>query len=630
MTLFAAFKPIAAIATTPQSTQLLHPLCQSLTATLYVPETLSLIDSTTCHYQGSLKNHLATIWAENRAFIFCLATGAVIRLIAPLLEDKASDPAIIVVEPTGQYVISLCSGHQGGADRLAQLIAQQLNATPIITGASHSLNLPAIDILGLPFGWRKGPGDWTGVSHAIACQKRVQVIQEAGSKLWQDNLPQNHPFYFGFPEIGDNNLIEARVWISATKRKFAEGSTLPKVQWYPRVLWVGIGCIRGTSQGLIESAIEKIFQKYHLATEAIAGIATIDIKADEVGIVEYCQEKQYPLLTYSSDVLNTIKVPNPSEVVKEEVGTPSVAEAAAIYGANYWFNYGGSGDKVGLEKSLLVTKQVVKSDNEAGTVAIAQSQLEYTGKEGKIYLVGMGPGSLEQMTPAAKTAINQADAIIGYSLYLELIQSLRRPGQIVESLPITKEKKRAQRAIYLAKWGLSVAVISSGDCGIYGMAGLVLEELKNINWDGKNPSIEVFPGITALQAAAARVGTPLMHDFCAISLSDLLTPWDVIKKRLEAAAIGDFVTALYNPRSQTRQNQIIEAQTIFLQHRNHQTPVALVRCAYRQDENIILTNLQEMLEHKIDMLTTVLIGNSSTFLHQNWMITPRGYNQFRR
>ena len=165
MTLFAAFKPIAAISTTPQSTQLLHPLCQSLTATLYVPETLSLIDSTTCHYQGSLKNHLATIWAENRAFIFCLATGAAIRLIAPLLEDKASDPAIIVVEPTGQYVISLCSGHQGGADRLAQLIAQQLNATPIITGASHSLNLPAIDILGLPFGWRKGPGDWLSLIH---------------------------------------------------------------------------------------------------------------------------------------------------------------------------------------------------------------------------------------------------------------------------------------------------------------------------------------------------------------------------------------------------------------------------------------------------------------------------------
>ena len=624
--IFDGFHPMVAIATTPQATELLHSLCQRLKATLYVPETLPLIDTTTLHYQGSLKAHLATIWPKNRAFIFCLATGAVIRLIAPLLKDKASDPAIIVIDPLGNYVISLCSGHQGGADRLTQLIAHELNATPIITSASHSLNLPGIDILGLPFGWRKGSGDWTGVSHAIASQKTVQVIQEAGSQLWKDNLPQNHPFYFGFPEIDETIEPAARIWISPTQRKFAETSTFPKVQWYPRVLWVGLGCIRGTSQEFITSAIEKVCQKYHLATEAITGIATIDIKADEVGIIEYCQEKQYPLLTYSADVLNTIKVPHPSEVVKKEVGTGSVAEAAAIYGANYWFNYGGNREKIELEKSLLVPKQVIKSDNEAVTIAIAQSELEYTGREGKIYLVGMGPGSLDQITPAAKTAINEADAIIGYSLYLDLIKPLRRSGQIVESLPITKEKERAQRAIELAHWGLSVAVISSGDCGIYGMAGLVLEALKNCNWDGKNPSIEVFPGITALQAAAARVGTPLMHDFCAISLSDLLTPWDVIKKRLTAAAMGDFVTALYNPRSQTRQTQIIEAQTTFLQYRNGNTPVALVRCAYRQDESIILTNLSEMLNHKIDMLTTVLIGNSSTFFHQNWMITPRGYN----
>ncbi|MGB5595155.1 MAG: precorrin-3B C(17)-methyltransferase [Crocosphaera sp.] len=618
MSLFDTFHPIGAIATTPQAINLLHPLCQQLEGTLYLPETLALIDATTEHYQDSLKVHLATIWPKKRALIFCLASGAVVRLIAPLLEDKASDPAIIVIAPTGQYVISLCSGHQGGADHLAQLIAQQLNATPIITGASHSLNLPGIDVLGLPFGWRQGPGNWTGVSHAIACQKTVQVIQEEGSRLWKDNLPQNHPFYFGFPEIGENVTPDARIWISATKRRFAEESDIPKVQWYPRLLWVGIGCIRGTSQELIASAIEEVCQSYHLATEAIAAIATIDIKADEVGIVQYCQDKQLPLFTYSADILNTINVPNPSDVVKQEVGTSSVAEAAAIYGASHWLNTDN-------DASLLVPKQIIKSTPEAVTIAIAQSSLEYTGRQGQLYLVGMGPGSLEQITPAAKTAINKADAIIGYSLYLDLIKTLKRPGQIVEGLPITQERKRAQRAIELAQWGLTVAVISSGDCGIYGMAGLVLEELKNNHWDGKNPHIEVFPGITALQAAAARVGTPLMHDFCAISLSDLLTPWEVISKRLEAAAKGDFVTAIYNPRSQTRQTQIIEAQNIFLKHRNTNTPVALVRCAYRQDETIILTNLSEMLNHSIDMLTTVLIGNSSTCNYQNWMITPRGY-----
>jgi cobalt-precorrin 5A hydrolase/precorrin-3B C17-methyltransferase len=234
------------------------------------------------------------------------------------------------------------------------------------------------------------------------------------------------------------------------------------------------------------------------------------------------------------------------------------------------------------------------------------------------------------MTPAAQSAVTQADAIIGYFLYIDLIGPLRRPGQIVEALPITQERQRAQRAIELAQWGLTVAVVSSGDSGIYGMAGLVLEELAANGWDGKKPQVEIFPGISALQSAAARVGTPLMHDFCAISLSDLLTPWEVIQKRLAMAAQGDFITALYNPRSRTRTQQIETAQHIFLQHRPHDTPVAIVKAAYRAEEQITLTTLAKMTDSKIDMLTTVIIGNSSTRTHKNWMITPRGYLGFKQ
>jgi cobalt-precorrin 5A hydrolase/precorrin-3B C17-methyltransferase len=232
------------------------------------------------------------------------------------------------------------------------------------------------------------------------------------------------------------------------------------------------------------------------------------------------------------------------------------------------------------------------------------------------------------MTPAAQTAVSCADAVIGYSLYIDLINPLLHPGQIVEALPITQERQRAQRAIELAQWGLTVAVVSSGDCGIYGMAGLVLEELRAQGWDGKTPGVQVFPGITALQAAASRVGAPLMHDFCAISLSDLLTPWEVIEKRLTAAAQADFVTALYNPRSQTRIQQIATATAIFLQYRDPTTPVAIVRSAYRQDEQITLTTLEKLLETPIDMLTVVLIGNQSTRTQGDWMITPRGYLGF--
>jgi len=642
--LFQDFQPIAAIATTPTAARRLQPLCQTTGATLWVPESLNTLEQVHV-YTGSLKAHIASLWHHHRAFVFCLASGAVVRLIAPLLEDKSLDPAVVVVDEAGQFVISLCSGHQGGADQLARIVALQLGATPVLTGASAGLGLPGVDILGVPFGWQRGEGDWTGVSAVVARGEPVQVIQEAGSTLWQNHLPKGHPFHFGFPEYpatpplpplgkggsqNSNVMPKARIWISPTQRRFSLLSDLPKIQWHPRVLWVGIGCERGTSRQLIETAIQQVCRSNHLAESAIAGIATIDIKADEVGLVELCREgfanakgeRALPLRTFSAEVLRSVNVPNPSAVVEKEVGTPSVAEAAALLAAN------GVGAKAFVP--LLVAKQIFKLEGQPGavTVAIAQSEQEYTGRTGQLLLIGTGPGQLDQMTPAAQTAVSCADAVIGYSLYIDLIAPLLRPGQIVEALPITQERQRAERAIEQAFWGLTVAVVSSGDCGIYGMAGLVLEELRAQGWDGKTPGVQVFPGISALQAAASRVGAPLMHDFCAISLSDLLTPWEVIEKRLTAAAQADFVTALYNPRSQTRTQQIATATAIFLKYRDPMTPIAIVRSAYRPDEQITLTTLEKLLETPIDMLTTVLIGNQSTRTHEDWMITPRGYLGF--
>ncbi|MEW6495934.1 MAG: precorrin-3B C(17)-methyltransferase [Cyanobacteriota bacterium] len=645
--MFQNFKPIAAIATTPTAAQTLQPLCQSSGAILWVPDSVNLAQAQV--YTGSLKDHIASLWPNHRAFVFCLATGAVVRLIAPLLQDKSRDPAVVVIDEKGQFVISLCSGHQGKADQLARMVAHQLGATPVITGASAGLGLPGVDILGIPFGWQRGEGDWTGVSAVVARGESVQVIQEAGSTLWQHHLPQGHSWQFGFPEYTATTKEEApspkaRIWISPTQRRFSPESDLPKVQWHPRVLWVGIGCERGTSKALIETAIKQVCQKHHLAESAIAGIATIDIKADEVGLVELCRERHWPLHTFPSEVLRSVNVPNPSTVVEKEVGTPSVAEAAALVAGQVSYRPGGKdgqdahpttisegkGGQDAHPTELLVAKQIVKLEGEPGavTVAIAQSEQEYTGRTGQLFLIGTGPGQLEQMTPAAQTAVSCADAVIGYSLYIDLITPLLHPGQIVEALPITQERQRAQRAIELAQWGLTVAVVSSGDCGIYGMAGLVLEELRANGWDGKTPGVQVFPGITALQAAASRVGAPLMHDFCAISLSDLLTPWTVIEKRLEAAAQADFITALYNPRSRTRTEQIATAQAIFLKYRDPMTPVAIVHSAYRQDEEITLTTLEKLLETPIDMLTTVLIGNQSTRTYGDWMITPRGYLGF--
>lgn len=591
------FQPLAAIAITPTAAKTLQPLCQSMGASLWVPESLK-IDSAQ-GYSESLKAHVSALWETQQAIVFCLAAGAVVRLIAPLLQHKSTDPAVVVVDEAGKFVISLCSGHTGGADKLTVLIAQLLGATPILTGASASLGLPAVDILGVPFGWQKGEGDWTKVSAVVAHQEAVAVIQESGSNLWQQVF-----------KFATSPSPQAKIWIT---HRTPMGDDTPQICWHPRILWVGIGCERGTPKETITQAITQVCLDNKLAENAIAGIATIDIKADEVGILELCQERNLPLRTFTAEVLNSVFVPNPSPVVKAEVGTPSVAEAAAMSAAQV--------------DSLVVTKQIFKSQG-AVTVAIAQAKREYTNRYGKLFLVGTGPGKLDQITPAAQNAISSADVVIGYALYIDLIKPLLQPQQIIEALPITQERQRAERAIELANWGLTVAVVSSGDSGIYGMAGLVMEQLQVTGWDGKTPSIQVFPGITALQAAAARVGTPLMHDFCAISLSDLLTPWEAIEKRLTAAAQADFITALYNPKSQTRTQQLATACAIFLKYRDGGTPVAIVRSAYRADEQITLTTLDKLLDTPVDMLTTVLIGNQSTRTHYNWMITPRGYLGF--
>ncbi|WP_017711949.1 precorrin-3B C(17)-methyltransferase [Prochlorothrix hollandica] len=627
------FSSLAAVTTTDSGCQRLAGLCQDFQIPLYTSAAVAQAwgDRTPIAphliqvYGSSLRDTLGDRWHRHQGFVFCLAAGAVVRLIAPLLGDKATDPAIVVVDEPGQFVISLCSGHQGQADHLAQQVARILGATPVLTGSATAQDFVGVDQIGVPFGWQRGAGDWTAVSGAVARREPVQVIQRDGSPLWQAHLPLqsslqvvNAPGTRGNP--GETTPPgTATIWITAESDP-PPTAPQPQVIWHPRTLWVGIGCERGTAAALIEEAIAQTCADHHWAMGAIAGVATVDLKADEAGLLAVCQQRGWTLRCFSPGQLQGIPVPTPSAVVEREVGTPSVAEAAARCAAGYQPEDPHSGP-------LLVAKQIHRQPGITGavTVAIAQAPQEYTGRSGALSLVGTGPGALSQMTPAAQAAITAADVVIGYSLYVDLVRPLVRPGQIIEALPITQERARAERAIELAHWGLTVAVISSGDSGIYGMAGLVLECLSRQGWDGQTPSVQVFPGITALQSAAAQVGTPLMHDFCAISLSDLLTPWPVIKTRLQAAAQADFVVALYNPQSKTRTEPLAQAQAIFLDHRDASTPVALVRSAYRPDQTITLTTLGDFLEQGVDMLTTVLIGNQSTYRHGDWLITPRGY-----
>lgn len=247
--------------------------------------------------------------------------------------------------------------------------------------------------------------------------------------------------------------------------------------------------------------------------------------------------------------------------------------------------------------------------------------------KGKLLIIGFGPGSFEHITKRAREAIEESEVVIGYNTYVDLISDLITSQKIVRT-GMTEEVSRAQEAVRQAEAGKKVAVISSGDAGVYGMAGLVYEVLIEKGWSRTaGVEVEVIPGISAINSSASLLGAPIMHDACTISLSDHLTPWDLIAKRVEAAGQADFVIALYNPRSGRRTRQIVETQQILLKYRSPETPVGIVKSAYRDREHVVITNLQNMLDHDIGMLTTVIIGNSSTMLYEGLMITPRGYQR---
>lgn len=244
---------------------------------------------------------------------------------------------------------------------------------------------------------------------------------------------------------------------------------------------------------------------------------------------------------------------------------------------------------------------------------------------GILYVVGIGPGAQDHATPAALKAIAESQLVVGYSTYIKLVRHLLEGKEIIKT-GMTEEIGRARSAIERARDGATVSLISSGDAGVYGMAGLVFQVLKEMGWKrGDSPELRLIPGMTALNSCASLVGAPLVHDSCSISLSDLLTPWSVIERRIEAAASADFVIGLYNPASGRRTRQIVDAQAIIRRHREGATPVALVKSAYRDMEQVILTDLDTFLDYEIGMLTTVIIGSSNTFMFEGYMVTPRGY-----
>jgi len=573
-------------------------------------------------------------WNERGNLIFIMASGIVVRTVAPLIKDKRTDPAVVVLDEKGGFAVSLLSGHLGGANKIAKEIADFLSGQAVITTASDTNNLPAIDL------WAKENDlvieNWDTVpeiSTRFLNSGELRVYSEVEIKMPEGFLRVDKP-------------SSADVLITSKNLKSQISASKFQAYLRPKNLIIGIGCNSGTAADEIKDAVKRALAEKKLSFLSIHSVATIDIKADEKGLNEFVREYGFSIKTFTADELNKISSESgvrsiqpigSSEIVFKATGAYAVAEPAALLASR--------ADELLVRKQKIGNVTVAVAEIKSG-VRCQVSGVKNKNEEakGKIFIVGTGPGSVEHITPYAQKAIRNSDVIVGYGTYLELIKELIEDKEIV-STGMTQEIERCKKAVELAMNGKTVAVISGGDPGIYAMAGLVFELLKDRNalcvmryaLKNKNASrvthhvsrvdVEVIPGISALNACAARLGAPLMHDFASISLSDRLTLWELIEKRLDAAAKADFVIILYNPKSKGRAKHIDRAMEIILKCRKPETPVGIVKGAMRGDERIIITDLKNMLEHDIDMQTTVIIGNSQTFVWNERMITPRGYEK---
>jgi len=357
----------------------------------------------------------------------------------------------------------------------------------------------------------------------------------------------------------------------------------------------------------------------NLSHHSIAGFATVDIKKDEKGILELSEENNLPIKFFNKEDLSKIIVPNPSNIVQKEIGTPSVAEASCLLAA-------GEESKLLEEKRIFKGKDFPKIKFGAVTIAIAESKNQYYPTNGEIHIIGSGPGDISFLTNNARKALSRCTVWIGYKMYLDLIKPLKRNDQVLIESKLTEEKERCSKAIQLAEEGIKVALISSGESGFYGMAGLLLELLQKIKKEYR-PYFEVHPGVSSVQLAAAISGAPLMNDFCSVSLSDKLTPWSLIEKRIEGALVGDFVIALFNPQSIERNWQLKSVVDICLQSRHGDTPVLIARQVGRENQTKKFFTLNTIPFKEIDMLSIIIIGNSQTTLVDEIFLTPRGYLQ---
>lgn len=536
----------------------------------------------TRRYDGPAAKQLPLAWRECDLIISHLALGATTRIVAPMLRSKVSDPGVVVVDEAGRFAVPLVGGHAGGANDLARRISEGTGATAVLTTATDALNLPALDTLGWAYS-----GDVAGVTRALIDGRPVLVEKTSNWPL--PPLPGNV----------STDATDPVARIVVTDSSSAAPSELPTVVLHPKSLVVGIGCNRGTDVAAIREVLETTLADAGLALDSVAAVTTVDLKAGEIGLLKLVKELGVPLLDYPADELATYEVPTPSELVKGHIGTPSVSEASVM--------------ARGAE--LIVPKH----HNGEATCAVGRIPAR-----GKLSVVGLGPGSRDLLTPRAQEALREATFIVGYGPYVKQIRDLARPGTRIYASKMGTEEARTAAAIEAARNGENVALVCGGDPAIYAMASPVLEQ----GTDGID--IDVVPGVTASLAVSAILGAPLGHDHVTLSLSDLHTSWENIEKRLYAAADGDFVVALYNPRSRTRLRHLPRALEILGAKRNPDTPVAVVQQADRSRQKVVMSTMAEFKPEWVDMNSLVVVGSTTTRYvtsgsGERLIVTPRDY-----
>lgn len=531
------------------------------------------------HRHGGLADAVRSEWGSADALVLFAATGVAVRVVAPLLGSKAGDPGVVCVDDAGLHAIALTGGHAGGANDLAVEVAGLIGATPVVSTATDLAGLPALDRLP---GYR-ADGD-------VAAVTRAWLDGEAPRVDWEEGL-EGWPVPFR-PGRG------GRVTVTDRARAASPGQVLLR----PRSLVVGTGASRGADPVGLWTAMEETLDRAGRHPASVDAVATADIKAAEPAVVALADRLGVPLLTFPAGILDRQAVPNPSSVVAAAVGTASVAEAAALVAA-------------GPGSTLVAEKRV--SAGADSTVAVARR----AGPAGHLAVVGLGPGRPEQRTPEAVAAVRHAEVVIGYGPYVDQAGDLLGPAQTVIRSPIGAETDRTSQALDHAAAGRRVALVCSGDPGVYALASLACE----LAPEHGSPPLTVVPGVTAALAGAAVLGAPLGHDHASVSLSDLLTPWHVIARRLQAVAQADFVVSLYNPRSRRRTTQLPEALRILAAHRPPSTPAAVLTDIGRPGHSTVRTTLAELDPASVGMLSLVVVGSSQTRWVGGRMVTPRGY-----